>query len=323
MVFVTKKKQSAAGGNDNAANDERSKQGSPDIHNYTDNMENNGISALYPEIDSRGALYRDMDDMTESDMDMLVEKTRANDEKKKPKIWNFMKRKDKTAFEKKEDEQITELKEMGYDVPDKVPERNTIYKGSMNSAEDYRDAHMEKGKIGAGISGVDYEEKMKEKELDIFQGKGLSPEEYERRKTEFQRDGILNGNKMDSNAGMNDLAFEPLVSQERRLTNYQKGIVGLIRHRERVEEINQKIPGAEKLSPGEVKDIEGKIRHIKEIPHPELLAVSYKTGQRGKVLHPVVATLPNGREIVYANLSAAARQLNLNVSSISRVCKGL
>ena len=322
-MFVTKKKQSAAGGNDNAANDEQNRQGIPDMHNYTDYMENNGVSALYPEIDSRGALYRDMDDMTESDMDMLVEKTRVNDERKKPHIWNFMKRKDKSAFEKKEDEQITELKEMGYDVPDKVPERNTIYKGSMNSAEDYREAHMEKGKIGAGISGVDYEEKMKEKELDIFQGKGLSPEEYERRKTEFQRDGILNGNRMDSNAGMNDLAFEPLVSQERRLTNYQKGIVGLIRHRERVEEINQKIPGAEKLSPGEVKDIEGKIRHIKEIPHPELLAVSYKTGQRGRVLHPVVATLPNGREIVYANLSAAARQLNLNVSSISRVCKGL
>lgn len=158
---------------------------------------------------------------------------------------------------------------------------------------------------------------------DIFGEKPLTMDEYQRRKGELYSESLVNGYRESENSVQNDIAFEPLISQEQRLTNYQKGIVGLIRHREKIDEVNAKIPDAEKLSPGEVKDMEGKIHKIKEIPHPELLAVSYRKGRRGAYVHPVVATLPNGREMVYANVTAAARQLNLMPGSISRCCRGL
>lgn len=113
---------------------------------------------MYPDLDESGSMYRDRD--VDDDMERLVRQTKENDEKRKPKIWNFMKRKDgsivdthgnvlKSAFGKEKDPEIEQLEKMGYDVPDDVPERNTTYKGGQNSIMDNRDMADYRRKMGS------------------------------------------------------------------------------------------------------------------------------------------------------------------------------
>ena len=69
-------------------------------------------------------------------------------------------------------------------------------------------------------------------------------------------------------------------------------------------------------------DILGRIKSVKEIPHPELLANKLMYGRVGVRKKPCICTFPDGTERTFADIQSAGDYMNIAPQNISACCNG-